>query len=49
VKGCVDHWILAEEGECFHCGTRAPVFREPFSGEDACRPCWELIVYGEGE
>jgi len=45
----VDRWVLAEIGTCHFCGERVRVFREPFSGEDACRPCWEQIVYGEDD
>ena len=46
---CVDRWELAEQGECGYCGAHALVFVEPFGGQDACRPCWEQIVYGEDE
>jgi hypothetical protein len=42
-------WQLAEMGDCEYCHDYALVFREPFGGRNACRPCWESIVYGEGE
>ncbi len=46
----VDRWTLAEQGECRFCGARAPVWPLPYAaGQDACRPCWEQIVYGEDE
>jgi hypothetical protein len=43
----VDQWTLAGSGTCAYCGAKALVFPEPFGGEDACRPCWELICYGD--
>lgn len=46
---CRDQWTLADQGRCHYCGVGALVFPEPFGHEDACRPCWEQIVYGEGE
>jgi hypothetical protein len=46
---CHDRWTLAETGECQYCGDRALVLPEPFGQQDACRPHWEQIVYGEGE
>lgn len=46
---CVDLWELADEGECEYCGTHTKVFPEPFGQQNACRPCWELICYGEDE
>jgi len=49
-KRCVDRWTLADPGECAYCGKPGvPVFLEPFGQRDACRPCWDQIVYGEDE
>lgn len=45
--GHVDRWTLAEQGECQHCGDKTLVFPEPFGQQDACKPCWDQIVYGE--
>lgn len=45
----VDRWSLAERGRCEYCGTESQVFPEPFGQKDACKPCWEQIVYGEDE
>jgi hypothetical protein len=45
----VDRWAIAEMGDCEYCGAHTLVFREPFGERDACRPCWERIVYGEDE
>lgn len=42
-------WSYAEPGECEYCGAQADVFEEPFGGKPACRPCWNLICFGEGE
>lgn len=42
-------WSYAEEGVCHYCGETALVFPEPFGDQDACRPCWNQIVFGEGE
>jgi hypothetical protein len=46
---CTDRWTLAEQGVCTYCGEVAPVFPEPFGHQDACRPCWESICYGEDD
>jgi hypothetical protein len=45
-----DRWSRhADPGECDYCGEHTNVMLEPFGSKPACRSCWELICYGEGE
>lgn len=43
-------WSYAEPGSCEYCAADdVLVFEEPFGERSACRPCWNRIVFGEGE
>lgn len=43
-----DRWArFAEQAECEYCGETGPTMADPFGMRPACRPCWEMIAYGD--
>jgi hypothetical protein len=34
-------------GPCYQCGNSTYLRLEPFSQQECCKTCWELIVYGD--